>query len=166
MFKGLSSPDELKTAWHNLTNLPENTLNVVWDFMDVNQLKNGCNVINSRYNPDNPNEIGHYCAIFKTPHFMIYYNPISRVMARTCYEMTNNPEIKKNILKHQGLTKEKLMTYPIDEALKRVDSQVNNLKFDLTGEQRINSNSCGFYCLAKLYDYLLNPKKMLKRKSK
>lgn len=162
MFHGLSSPEQLKTAWHNLTNLPNKTLNVVWDYQPnkygLKQLNIGCNIINSRYDPNNPNQIGHYCAIFMTPHKLIYYNPISGVMYRTCYDITNSEEEKKELAKHFNINK--LNNYPIDEALTSTVIQCpKHIIFDMTGEQRINSNSCGFYCLAKLYDYITKPKK-------
>ena len=164
-FKGLSTAEDLKNAWHNLTDLNENTLNVIWDFVNIDQIKNGCNIINSRYNPNNPNEIGHYCAIFKTPNLLIYHNPISGVMARTLNEMEISPEEKTEILKSMKIKETDLMKYPVDEALKKVNEQAKqkklNTHYDLTGEQKMNSNSCGYYCLAKLYDYITNINKWL-----
>ena len=170
-FRGLSTPEQLKTAWHNLTNLPEDTLNVVWDYepnkYGLSQLKIGCNIINSRYNPQEPNAIGHYCAIFLTRKKLIYYNPIGGVMYHTCYEIIPNnsqhhEELKRNLIKHFGHND--INKYPLDDALIQTTNAVTsekklNIIYDMTGEQRISSNSCGFYCLAKLYDYLINPKK-------
>lgn len=138
MFHGLSSPNELKTAWFNMTEgqgLPE--LFVIWEFNEdsLNEfLKNEnekCVVVNSLYK-QNPNMVGHYVAIYKTKSEVIYFDPLATFPQK----------------------------WVIDEFFKFFDAtQSGNVSHsivvDLDGAQSINGNSCGYRCLFKLLKYCL-----------
>lgn len=133
-FHGTSNEDELKQAWHNLTNRPEDEIIVNWLFDDKHLPTSDFNIININ---SNKNTIGHFCLIVKlNDDYVIYYNPIQE-------------QIKQTL----GLIENDL---PIDESVKILMNYYNVL-VDLTGEQHSKgkySSSCGYYCLKRLRDYL------------
>lgn len=127
-FKGLSSPDELKQTWFNLTEGQGiKNINVIWDFQPrilggpsgSNELPDGLYVVNLLY-PYIGNKTGHYVAYFKDNDEKIYFDPLG------C------------------LPPEDILPY------------VNIV--DLEGAQAINGNSCGYRCLTKLFKYALGYK--------
>lgn len=77
-FHGLSSPEDLKKTWFNMTegqNFPK--INIIWEF-DENSLRNlpngnyVCNILYSYIG----NKTGHYIAIFKDDNQIIYFDPL------------------------------------------------------------------------------------------
>lgn len=136
-FHGISNADELKKTWKNLTNRPEDEINVLWNF--DGWLMNGLNIIN--INP-NKNETGHWCCSVLLPHNkVIYYNPIQK-------------QIKQTILNNSIYPNQNL---PNDEGIMNLLKHYDVL-IDLTGEQQPTgrySSSCGYYCLEKLRDYIM-----------
>lgn len=129
MFHGLSSPDELKSTWFNMTegqNLP--ALRVIWEFDDnaLNTVLNseGLYVCNLTYKYIG-NHTGHYIAINHTDDgHIIYFDPLG--------------------------------TLPPDWIISKL-SKLTNKKFviDLEGAQAISGTSCGYRCLTKLLKYSL-----------
>ena len=69
-------------------------------------------------------------------------------MIKTCYVMAPNDEIKNYLLKKTHLKESDLNDYPVDNSLIETAKLTKNITYDLTGEQSINSNSCGYYCLS------------------
>lgn len=138
-FHGISTPEDLKDAWHKLTNRPEEELNVLWNFDGwlVKPKKNETtfNIIN--INP-NKQETGHWClAVLMPDDKVLYYNPI-----------------QKQILQKFGYVEQ--ADLPPDKAIDLLSKHYDVL-VDLTGEQNPTgkySSSCGYYCLEKLRDYI------------
>lgn len=127
-FHGLSSPDELKKTWFNMTEgqgIPD--INVIWDFEPtmLNNIAEGLYVLNLLY-PYIGNKTGHYVAYYKGSGLnpaaaeKIYFDPLG--------------------------------TLPPEDILPYVNV------VDLEGAQAINGNSCGYRCLTKLFKYALGYK--------
>lgn len=90
-FHGLSSPNELKRTWFNLTEgqgLPN--IEVIWDFQpsDLNNLSDGLYVLNLLY-PYIGNKTGHYVAYFKQGDEKIYFDPLGSLPPENIVENVN-----------------------------------------------------------------------------
>lgn len=128
MFHGLSSPDELKSTWFNMTegqDLP--TLKVIWEFDDdaLNSVLNseGLYVCNLTYKYIG-NHTGHYIAIDHTDDgHIIYFDPLG--------------------------------TLPPDWIISKLSKSNKRFTIDLEGAQAISGTSCGYRCLTKLLKYSL-----------
>lgn len=141
-FSGLSSPEDLKQAWKELiydSDLDNDSadINVVWDYQSPEQLKPGLNIINCLYNPEAPDETGHYCLIFWNSSDtsgnseVLFYNP---VMSHTA------DDVCVKILEDLGN-----------------EFGIDNVKVDLSGSQHLDSSNCGYHCLTRAFQlYLLN----------
>lgn len=139
-FSGLSSPEDLKRAWNELiydsdVGDSEKEINVIWDYTNPKQLKPGLNIINCLYNPQSPNETGHYCLIFwndsDVQEEVLFYNP---VMSHTA----DNVCVK--ILEDLGN-----------------EFGIDNVKVDLSGSQHLDSSNCGYHCLTRAFQLYLLP---------
>lgn len=138
-FHGLSSPNELKTAWFNMTegqNIP--SVDIVWEFDEtaLNKILNSTSsqaslyVVNCLYKV-NKDMIGHYIALFKPPtqsdsediQQLIYFDPLATLPQKWFVDCCLASGVK--------------------------------IVVDLEGSQAINGNSCGFRCLFKLLKYCL-----------
>lgn len=155
MFHGLSSPDELKSTWFNMTegqNLP--TLHVIWEFdddalntvLECEALKKqnafcperseGLYVCNLTYKYIG-NHTGHYVAIFSNPENIIYFDPLGTLppdwIISRIFDLSNSERVSPE------------------------GSKLTNKKFviDLEGAQAISGTSCGYRCLTKLLKYSL-----------
>lgn len=141
-FHGISSPEELKQAWTNLTNRPADEIKFIWDFSentspyDLTQ----ANIINIRQDKEST---GHWCLVYKlTDDKILYYNPIRKQILKTLIDDDFLNESSEEIPKDEAL----------EILLKMFDTLV-----DLSGEQNVMgkySSSCGYYCLYKLREYL------------
>ena len=81
-FHGLSSPQELIEMWRELRyDDDEDDINVIWDYMDPEDLQPGFNIVNIKYNPKAPTETGHYVLISvlpkDKPKEIEYFNPVA-----------------------------------------------------------------------------------------
>lgn len=128
-FHGLSSPQELKDTWFNLTEGQGlNDVNIIWNFDETTlpQLKEGPNIVNILYKYIG-NNTGHYVLIFKPKgrvDHLIYFDPLAALppewVSKEIYECFNSKVV-----------------------------------VDTSGEQSINGNSCGYRCLYKALMYSL-----------
>jgi hypothetical protein len=139
-FSGLSSPEDLKQAWKELiydSDLDNDSadINVIWDYQSPEQLKPGLNIINCLYNPEAPDETGHYCLIFwnssDIQEEVLFYNP---VMSHTA------DDVCVKILEDLG------NKFGID-----------NVKVDLSGSQHLDSSNCGYHCLTRAFQLYMMP---------
>ena len=77
-FHGISTPDELKHTWVNLTNRDYDELNILWNPYKFNDYKT-LNIVNILYDPDKPDSIGHWCVVVKLNNEnVIFFNPINK----------------------------------------------------------------------------------------
>lgn len=132
-FHGLSSPDELIKMWRELRYDDDaNDLNVIWDYVSPKQLKKGFNIINVLYNPETPDETGHYVLITVNDAIkeVEYFNPVAN---RT------------------GDDKDKLK-----DLLKYFTKKGYDVNVNLEGKQHATSENCGFHCLTHAYNYYVN----------
>ena len=132
-FHGLSSPDELIDMWKELKHDDDpNDLNVIWDYQQPSQLKKGFNIVNILYNPETPDETGHYCLITVNDKLkeVEYFNPVAN---------------------HTGDDRDKLKDLLKYFSKKRYDAFIN-----LEGKQKENSSNCGYHCLTHAYNYYIN----------
>ena len=77
-FHGLSSPEELKKAWFNMTEGQGiDDVNVIWNFEPsvLNNIAAGLYVLNLLY-PYIGNKTGHYVAFYKKGNERIYFDPL------------------------------------------------------------------------------------------
>lgn len=139
-FSGLSSPEDLKQAWKELiydsdSNKEESDINVIWDYQSPEQLKPGLNIINCLYNPEAPDETGHYCLIFwrtdDADSEVLFYNP---VMSHTA------DDVCVKILEDLGN-----------------EFGIDNVKVDLSGSQHLDSSNCGYHCLTRAFQLYMLP---------
>lgn len=139
-FSGLSSPEDLKQAWKELiydsdSNKEESDINVIWDYQSPEQLKPGLNIINCLYNPEAPDETGHYCLIFwrtdDAQEEVLFYNP---VMSHTA------DDVCVKILEDLGN-----------------EFGIDNVKVDLSGSQHLDSSNCGYHCLTRAFQLYMLP---------
>lgn len=132
-FHGLSSPEELIDMWKELKHDDDpNDLNVIWDYQQPNQLKKGFNIVNILYNPQTPDETGHYCLIIVNDKLkeLEYFNPVAN---------------------HTADDKDKLR-----DLLKYFNKKGYDAFINLEGKQRENSENCGFHCLTHAYNYYVD----------
>ena len=132
-FHGLSSPEELIDMWKELKHDDDpNDLNVIWDYQQPNQLKKGFNIVNILYNPQTPDETGHYCLIIVNDKLkeVEYFNPVAN---------------------HTADDKDKLR-----DLLKYFNKKGYDAFINLEGKQRENSENCGFHCLTHAYNYYVD----------
>lgn len=132
-FSGLSSPDELIDMWKELKHDDDpNDLNVIWDYQQPSQLKKGFNIVNILYNPETPDETGHYCLITVNDKLkeVEYFNPVAN-------HTGDDASALKDLLKYFSK--------------KGYDAFIN-----LEGKQKENSSNCGYHCLTHAYNYYIN----------
>ena len=132
-FSGLSSPEELIDMWKELKHDDDpNDLNVIWDYQQPSQLKKGFNIVNILYNPETPDETGHYCLITVNDKLkeVEYFNPVAN---------------------HTGDDKDKLR-----DLLKYFSKRGYDAFINLEGKQKENSSNCGYHCLTHAYNYYIN----------
>lgn len=142
-FHGLSTPEELISMWDELKlDEDERKLNVIWDYTSPKQLKTGFNIVNILYNPDYPEETGHYVLITVNPKLneVEYFNPVS-----------NHTEDNLNKL---------------EDIMKYFYKKKYEVNVDLSGKQTETSDNCGFHCLTHAYNYYNNPKNKMWPKAK
>ena len=130
-FHGLSSPQELIEMWRELRyDDDEDDINVIWDYMDPEDLQPGFNIVNIKYNPKAPTETGHYVLISvlpkDKPKEIEYFNPVAA--------HTKDDEDKLNAI----------LNFAEEHDL---ESNV-----DLSGKQTETSENCGFHCLTHAYN--------------
>lgn len=126
-FHGLSSPDELIEMWRELRyDDDDEDINVIWEYTKPEQLKEGFNIVNIKYDPKDPKAIGHYVLISILDNKLEYFNPVS--------SHTKDDEDKLN----------DLLNYAEEKEL------ISNV--DLTGKQSEESENCGFHCLTHAYN--------------
>lgn len=126
-FHGLSSPDELINMWRDLRyDDDDEDINVIWEYVSPDQLKDGFNIVNIKYDPKHPKEIGHYVLISILDKKLEYFNPVA--------SHTRDDEEKLN----------ELLNYAEEKGL------ISNV--DLTGKQSEDSENCGFHCLTHAYN--------------
>lgn len=142
-FHGLSTPEELISMWDELKlDEDERKLNVIWDYTSPKQLKTGFNIVNILYNPQYPEETGHYVLITVNPKLneVEYFNPVS-----------NHTE--------DNLDK-------LEDIMKYFYKKKYEVNVDLSGKQTETSDNCGFHCLTHAYNYYNNPKNKMWPKAK
>lgn len=125
-FSGLSSPEELIEDWRNLRQENDKReMNVIWEYEHPEQLKPGFNIVNILYNPEEPDETGHYVLISINPKTkeVEYFNPVSS---------------------HTSDNKDKLKDL--------VDYFDDDVEVNLSGRQSDTSDNCGFHCLTRAYN--------------
>lgn len=125
-FSGLSSPEELIEDWRNLRQENDKReMNVIWEYEHPEQLKPGFNIVNILYNPEEPDETGHYVLISVNPKTkqVEYFNPVSS---------------------HTSDNKDKLKDL--------VDYFDDDVEVNLSGRQSDTSDNCGFHCLTRAYN--------------
>lgn len=133
-FHGLSSPNDLIEMWQSLKHDSDpKTLHVIWDFISPEQLNDGINICNIRFNSDNPEEVGHYVCIIKDPlsKQIIYFDPIS--------SMTH------------------LNLHKISVINQYAESIGYSLYIDLSGTQKTTSENCGYHCLTYAFNWYRKP---------
>lgn len=131
-FHGLSTPEELKNMWKELRLYEDdNDINVIWDYTKPQQLKPGFNIVNILYDPEHPDETGHYCLITvnnnKRPKEVEFFNPVAS---------------------HTGDNKDKLK-----DILKYFSKRNYDVNVNLLGTQTETSENCGYHCLTHAYNY-------------
>lgn len=142
-FHGLSTPEELISMWDELKlDEDKRKLNVIWDYTSPKQLKTGFNIVNILYNPQYPEETGHYVLITVNPNIneVEYFNPVS-----------NHTE--------DNLDK-------LEDIMKYFYKKKYEVNVDLSGKQTETSDNCGFHCLTHAYNYYNNPKNRMWPKAK
>ena len=142
-FHGLSTPEELISMWDELKlDEDERKLNVIWNYTSPKQLKTGFNIVNILYNPQYPEETGHYVLITVNPKLneVEYFNPVS-----------NHTE--------DNLDK-------LEDIMKYFYKKKYEVNVDLSGKQTETSDNCGFHCLTHAYNYYNNPKNRMWPKAK
>lgn len=130
-FHGLSSPQELVEMWRELRyDDDEDDINVIWDYMEPDDLKPGFNIVNIKYDPKAPTETGHYVLISvlpkDKPKEIEYFNPVAA--------HTKDDEDKLN------------------DILNFAEKHDLESNVDLSGKQTETSENCGFHCLTHAYN--------------
>lgn len=121
-FHGLSSPEDLINMWRELKHDEDNKdLNVVFDYVKPEQLKDGFNILNIKYNVNEPDKTGHYVLVSNLPNYKEFFDPIA--------ENTINDIDKIN----------DISTY--------FESLGDELNISLEGKQQYNNSDCGYHCL-------------------
>lgn len=120
-FHGLSTPDDLIRMWRELKHDDDNNdMNVIFEYTRPDQLKEGFNILNIKYNPDIPNETGHYVLVTNFKNYKEFFDPIA--------ENTIN-EIDK-----------------INEIAKYIQDD-KDILVSLEGKQKYGNSDCGYHCL-------------------
>ena len=133
-FHGLSSPNDLIEMWQSLKHDSDpKPLHVIWDFISPEQLNDGINICNIRFNQDNPEEVGHYVCIIKDPNTkqIIYFDPISSMTHLNLHKITVINQYAESI----GYS----------------------LFIDLSGTQKTTSENCGYHCLTYAFNWYRKP---------
>lgn len=130
-FHGLSSPQELIEMWRELRyDDDDDDINVIWDYMEPDDLQPGFNIVNIKYNPKAPTETGHYVLISvlpkDKPKEIEYFNPVAA--------HTKDDEDKLN------------------DILNFAEEHDLESNVDLSGKQTETSENCGFHCLTHAYN--------------
>lgn len=92
IFHGLSSPDELKRTWFNMTEGQGlNDITVIWDFKPdtLTNLPNGNYILNILYSYIG-NKTGHYVALYKNNNQIIYFDPLGSLPPKWITEKLKN----------------------------------------------------------------------------
>lgn len=145
-FSGLSSPEDLKQAWKELiydsdSNKEESDINVIWDYQSPEQLKPGLNIINCLYNPEAPDETGHYCLIFWNSS-----------------DTSGNSDVQEEVLFYNPV-----MSHTADDVCVKIledlgnEFGIDNVKVDLSGSQHLDSSNCGYHCLTRAFQLYMLP---------
>ena len=120
-FHGLSTPDDLVKTWRELKHDDDDKdLNVVFDYVKPEQLKDGFNVINIKYDVEKPNETGHYVLVTNLKGYKEFFDPIAE---NTVNELRKIKEISEYL------------------------SGDDDLEVSLEGEQEFGNSDCGYHCL-------------------
>lgn len=120
-FHGLSTPDDLVRTWRELKHDDDHKdLNVVFDYVSPDQLKDGFNVINIKYDVKKPNETGHYVLVTNLKGYKEYFDPIAE---NTVNELEKIKEISDYL------------------------TGDDNLEVSLEGKQEFGNSDCGYHCL-------------------
>lgn len=129
-FEGLSSPNDLKKMWVEIKKdkMPEDLLKVIWEYTNPKQLQNGFNVVNIKYNPKAPNEVGHYCLIIvdEPKKYVEFFNPVADRTA---------DDLEKLIQLNDYFTKKHY-----------------EVVVDLSGKQEEDNEDCGYHCLTHAFN--------------
>ena len=129
-FEGLSSPNDLKKMWVEIKKdkMPEDLLKVIWEYTSPKQLQNGFNVVNIKYNPKAPNEVGHYCLIIvdEPKKYVEFFNPVADRTA---------DDLEKLIQLNDYFTKKHY-----------------EVIVDLSGKQKEDNEDCGYHCLTHAFN--------------
>lgn len=130
VFEGLSSPNDLKKMWVEIKKdkMPEELLKVIWEYTSPKQLQNGFNVVNIKYNPKAPNEVGHYCLIIvdEPRKYVEFFNPVADRTA---------DDLEKLIQLNDYFTKKHY-----------------EVVVDLSGKQEEDNEDCGYHCLTHAFN--------------
>lgn len=148
-FHGLSTPEELKKMWDELKLYEDETkMNVIWNYTKPSQLKPGFNIVNILYDPENPDETGHYVLITVNnntkPKEVEYFNPVSN-------HTLDDKDKLKDLLKY----------FAKDAKGGPYDVNVN-----LNGTQSETSENCGYHCLTRAFNYYNDASKKMWPKAK
>lgn len=120
-FHGLSTPEELIKMWRELKHDEDNKdLNVIFDYVKPEQLKEGFNILNIIYDVNEPNKTGHYVLVSNLPNYKEYFDPIA-----------------ENTINYDNLEKLKALN----------DYFEDELNISLEGQQEYNNSDCGYHCL-------------------
>ena len=77
-FHGLSTPEDLINMWKELKHDEDNKdLNVIFDYVKPKQLKDGFNILNIKYDVNEPDKTGHYVLVSNLPDYKEFFDPIA-----------------------------------------------------------------------------------------
>ena len=132
-FHGLSTPEDLINMWKELKHDEDNKdLNVIFDYVKPEQLKDGFNILNIKYDVNEPDKTGHYVLVSNLPDYKEFFDPIA--------ENTIN-DINK-----------------INELSKYFESLGDELNVSLEGKQQYNNSDCRYHCLTHALNLYNSPK--------
>lgn len=130
-FHGLSTPDDLIEMWRELKHDDDNKdMNVIFEYVEPEQLKEGFNIINIKYNPEIPNETGHYVLVTNFKNYKEFFDPIAE---NTINEIDKINEIAKHIQD--------------DKEHSSLDQRDKDILISLEGKQKYGNSDCGYHCL-------------------
>lgn len=132
-FHGLSTPEELINMWKELKHDEDNKdLNVIFDYVKPEQLRDGFNILNIKYDVNEPNKTGHYILVSNLPNYKEFFDPIA--------ENTINDINKINAINDY------------------FESLGDELNVSLEGKQQYNNSDCGYHCLTHALNLYNSPK--------
>lgn len=132
-FHGLSTPEDLINMWKELKHDEDNKdLNVIFDYVKPEQLKDGFNILNIKYDVNEPDKTGHYVLVSNLSDYKEFFDPIA--------ENTIND------------------IYKINELSKYFESLGDELNVSLEGKQQYNNSDCGYHCLTHALNLYNSPK--------